>query len=245
MTRADSGVGRFATTRWSLVAALADQDQAVARASLVTLCLRYWYPVHAYLRRSGHEPAAARALTLRFFHQLLGVDMAHTTARRHGRFRQFLLAELHRFLADAAPAASTAVAKDDDLAPPPLEALEARLEADGATALSPEQQLQRGFALEMLAAAKAQLRREAEDAGRLPMFESLQHFLGVEARAGDYEAVARGLGLRPMFVAVAVQRLRQRFRELVDRELVETLTSPDELEAERQALMQVLDARGA
>ena len=61
MTRADSGVGRFATTRWSLVAALADQDQAVARASLVTLCLRYWYPVHAYLRRSGHEPAAARA----------------------------------------------------------------------------------------------------------------------------------------------------------------------------------------
>lgn len=39
---------------------------------------------------------------------------------------------------------------------------------------------------------------------------------------------------------MAIKRLRQRFRELVEAELAETVTSPAELEAERAALLRAL-----
>lgn len=227
---------RFATTRWSLAAGLDDPDPASAQASLLNLSLRYWYPVYAYLRRSGHAPEAAHELTGGFFRQLNDDHGARAGARRFGRFRQFLLAELHRFLSSDPPIEAPVV---DAGAPPALE-LESRLSADGNRGESPEQLLSRGFALEMLGSAHRQLRLEAAQAGRLTMFDALERYLGADPRPGDYECSGRELGLRPMFVALAVQRLRQRFRELVDQALAETLAGPDELEAERQALLQVL-----
>lgn len=228
--------GRFATTRWSLAAGLGDPDPVSAQACLLTLCLRYWYPVYAYLRRSGHAPEAAHDLAGSFFQQVLSSQSVRVGARRFGRFRQFLLAELHRFLSrdprSRAPAGALG-------APPALE-LEARLGAEEALGGSPEQLLCRGFALEILGAAQKQLRREAGEAGRLPMFEALQRYLGTEPGPGDFESSARDLGVRTMHVALAVRRLRQRFRELVDQELAETLVGPEELEGERRALLQVL-----
>jgi RNA polymerase sigma-70 factor (ECF subfamily) len=227
---------RFATTRWSLAAGLGDPDPVSAQASLLTLCLRYWYPVYAYLRRSGHAPEAAHDLTRGFFQQLNGNQGVPAGARRFGRFRQFLLAELHRFLSSDPATEAPAI---DAAAPPALE-LESRLSADGSRGESPEQLLSRGFALEILGSAHKQLRLEAGQAGRLTMFDALERYLGAEPQPGDYECSGRELGLRPMIVALAVQRLRQRFRELVDQELAQTLAGPDELEAERQALLQVL-----
>jgi RNA polymerase sigma-70 factor (ECF subfamily) len=229
--------GRFSTTRWSMAAGLGDQDPVSAQACLLTLCLRYWYPVYAYLRRSGHAPDAAHDLTRGFFQQVLNSQSVRAGARRFGRFRQFLLAELHRFLSGDPPAPGPTAG---ELAAPPARELEARLSAEGARGESPEQLLCRGFALEILGAAQKQLRREAGEAGRLAMFEALERYLGAEPQPGDFECSGRALGLRPMFVALAVQRLRQRFRELVDQELAETLAGPDELQDERQALLQVL-----
>jgi hypothetical protein len=232
---ATSTEARFATTRWSLAAGLGDDDPVSAQASLQTLCRRYWYPVYAYLRRSGHAPEAAHDLAGSFFQQVVNSQRVRAGARRFGRFRQFLLAELHRFLSSDPQARAPA----GELGAPPALELEARLSADTCRGESPEQLLCRGFALEILGAAQKQLRREAGEAGRLQMFEALERYLGAEPQPGDFDRSARDLGLRPMFVALAVQRLRQRFRELVDQELAQTLVGPDELEAERLALMQV------
>ena len=52
--------GPFAATRWSLVAAARRGDGG---EPLADLCLRYWYPVYAYVRRCGHAPAQAQAIT--------------------------------------------------------------------------------------------------------------------------------------------------------------------------------------
>lgn len=227
----------FARSQWSRVAAAADPDPAVVRASLIELCLRYWYPVHAYLRRSGHGPGPAHALGLAFFQHLLAKDGVDASARRHGRFRQFLLAELERFVSARAPADAAPAA---DLPVPPLAGLEARLEADQAAERSPEAVLHRGFALQVLAAARDRLRDEAHGAGRGEMFDALVRFLGRDPDAGDYRALAIRLGVPPLHVAVAVQHLRQRFRELVDAGLGDTLADPAELEAERGLLMKAL-----
>jgi hypothetical protein len=80
------------------------------------------------------------------------------------------------------------------------------------------------------------LRREATQAGREAMFEALEPFLTIDPPPGQYEAISGTLGTRPLALVVALKRLRQRFRELADEELAETVTSADELEAERVAL---------
>lgn len=228
----------FASTHWSLVANANDDDGAVARASLAALCLRYWYPVYGYLRRSGHAPEQAHRLARGFFQWLVQADGARASASQYGRFRLFLLAELHRYLTRAPGAADPA---DPDPVPPPaLGDIEARHHAEPAGSEPPECALRRGFAVEVLAAAHARLRREAAQAGRTDMYESLERFLGVEPDPGDYEAIAADLGMRPVSISLAVRRLRQRFRELVDRELRETSATPGDLEDERHALLQVL-----
>lgn len=241
MSHADSTDAGFATTHWSLVARGHGDDAAAAHASLLGLCLRYWYPVYAYLRRSGHAPERAHDLTRSFFQELLRADSARTAAARYGRFRLFLLAELHRFLS----ADHQAAAPSDVLAAPSLQEMESRHRAEAAPAASPEQMLRHGFAVEILGVAHKRLRREAREAGRLEMFEALERFLSVEPRPGDYDAIAQQMRLRPLFVSLAVKRLRQRFRELVDHELGETLASEGDLEAERHALLQALHGESA
>ena len=86
----------FAATRWSLVAGAAER----AQASLAELCVRYWFPVYAYARRSGHPPEVAQQITLSYFHHLVTQRLAQRDARAPGRFREFLLAELDHFLAE-------------------------------------------------------------------------------------------------------------------------------------------------
>lgn len=230
------GSDGFAATRWSLVLGAGHSDPHTAHASMLTLCQRYWYPVYAYLRRSGHAPERAHDLALAFFARLLGDGIGARDAKRHGRFRLFVLAELHRFLSadhDDAP-------RLDAQEAPPLADLEARHQAEARTQGSPEEILRRGFAVEVMGAAHRRLRLEAAESGHVAMFDELERFLAADPHAGEYDAIARKLGVRPLFVSMAVKRLRQRFRELVDRELGETLAGASEMDAERSALMQAL-----
>lgn len=59
------------TTHWSLVMSPDAHDPVLAQSSLLALCHRYWYPVYAFVRRSGHEPGRAHELTRMFFQRLV------------------------------------------------------------------------------------------------------------------------------------------------------------------------------
>lgn len=241
MQQADIDPDRFATTSWSLVMGIGASDASTAHASLLTLCLRYWYPVYAYLRRSGHAPERAHDLARSFFQELLRNDGSPPAAIRYGRFRLFLQAELNRFLsANHSPAPPSSV-----LTSPSLDAMESRHRSETSIERSPEEMLRRGFAIELLGAAHKRLRREASQAGHAAMFDELERFLSAEPHAGEYEAIAQRLSVRPLFVSMAVKRLRQRFRELVDQELSETLASAGDMNAERQTLLQALGSEPA
>jgi hypothetical protein len=237
-TSPDSGRG-FANTRWSLVAAL-DGCGPAAKSSLLELCLRNWYPVYSYLRRCGHAPETAQELTRGFFDRLLDGSRGAAEGERFGRFREFLVAELHSFLAaERAPVSANAPK-------PPLgiEALEARQRKDSVNPGSPEQALRRGFALEIIGSALRRLRGEARDAGRMKLFEALERFLTTVPRPGEVESIAHQLSARPTFVVMAVKRLRQRFTELIDEELGDTVLNPEQLVAERTALYEAMARNG-
>src|SRR3954468_13510660 len=44
----------FNTTHWSVVLSAQNSNPTQAEAALELLCRTYWYPLYAYLRRSGH-----------------------------------------------------------------------------------------------------------------------------------------------------------------------------------------------
>src|SRR5690348_5025960 len=49
-----AGVGvQFVTTHWSMVLAAGGQLDGNQKAALEALCQAYWYPLYAYVRRSG------------------------------------------------------------------------------------------------------------------------------------------------------------------------------------------------
>src|ERR1051326_4406440 len=90
--RGSPAKGWFTTTQWSVVLAAGGRDPVQSLEALESLCSAYWYPLYAYVRRSGRQPADAQDLTQEFFARLLEKDYLRAVDRRKGKFRSFLLA---------------------------------------------------------------------------------------------------------------------------------------------------------
>ena len=238
MTPSQHSHQHFATTHWSMVRQLGAPRGEDARAALVKLCLRYWYPIYAYLRQCGHSPKIANDITRSFLQHLLQHFQDEGTTQAKGQFRRYLLARLHDFLVGEWSNMVVRVTEPELAEAPPD--LESRNERDNAGADSPEQAYQQSFALELMARAFARLRQEALDTGHIEMYEALEPYVAEDPPAGQYEELAQQLRTRPLALVVALKRLRQRFRELIDVELADTVSSAEEMLAEQQALYEVL-----
>lgn len=224
----------FPATRWSLVAGFG-ANAAQSQASMAELCARYWYPVYAYVRRCGHEPPRADAIVRAYFSHLVDEATSGRSASTPGRFRDYVLTQLNAFLAtgwsDSQGGAGT------ELTPPiPLALLEQRLQLEAGVRSTPEQGFRTSFAIEVLSRALQRLRNEAAQAGRETMLTVLEPYLTREPGPGQYAELAQRLEMQVLSVTIAVKRLRQRYRELADAELAETVASSKDLEVERAAL---------
>ncbi len=91
---------QFATTAWSLVVAAGTRESPQAQAALAELCRRYWYPLYAFLRRSGQDAEKASDSIQGFFADLLERSALHRADPERGRFRTFLLASLKNYCAN-------------------------------------------------------------------------------------------------------------------------------------------------
>src|SRR5687767_7806705 len=85
-----SANAEFNPTRWSLIAALRSGDDTRARQALDKLCQDYWYPLYAYVRRTGHSAEDAADLTQGFFAQLMEKELFTRADPERGRLRSFL-----------------------------------------------------------------------------------------------------------------------------------------------------------
>ena len=81
---------RFATTRWSLVLAVSNGADETSDGALATLCELYWFPIYAFIRRSGRSADAAADLTQGFFTAVVEKGYFGQANRDRGRFRSFL-----------------------------------------------------------------------------------------------------------------------------------------------------------
>src|SRR5258705_8960183 len=90
----------FATTHWSVVLLAAQNSVPEASEALEKLCASYWYPLYAYVRRTGRNVEDAQDLTQEFFARLLEKQYLGLATPERGRFRTFLLSSLKNFLAN-------------------------------------------------------------------------------------------------------------------------------------------------
>lgn len=234
-TSSDRFGNRFAATRWSIVMQCVSGD---ARGALDDLARRYWYPIYTYLRLCGHLPEAAAEIAQAFLQQLPVAAQNRTGASAYqGQFRSFLLERLRAYLAMRRTEPVAVAAAADVTAE-----VEARYRHDQLDALTPEQGYQRAYALQVLQRTLRRLRDEARQTGHLAMHEALEPFLARDPRAGEYEAAATALRVRPVVLQMALRRLRLRYGELAAEELADTVASSDELAAEQGALLAALGA---
>ena len=102
MSATPTPVKVFPSTHWSVVLAAHADNPARAREALEQLCTVYWYPLYAFLRRRGQQPADAEDLVQGFIAHLLEREFFQAADPDKGRFRSYLLASLNHFVADAA-----------------------------------------------------------------------------------------------------------------------------------------------
>jgi len=238
----DSGSPReFSTTHWSVVVQAGDSDSPEADNALEQLCRAYWYPLYAYVRRQGHPPHDAQDLTQSFFERLLERKFLKLADPQRGRFRTFLLTSLKHFLINEWEKANCekhgdrrrTISLDEEIA-------EARFTSEPVTEQPPDALYDRGWADAIIDSAKAALRAEFEQSGKLDSFERFKPSVWGEKHALSYAAIAERSGVTEGAVKVAVHRLRQRFGDLVRSEIAKTVSTPAEVNTELSYLVAVL-----
>jgi RNA polymerase sigma-70 factor (ECF subfamily) len=240
---ANEAANRFQTTHWSLVAAARDRASPEAQQALAELCEMYWYPLYAFIRRSGHGSEEARDLTQEFFARVLEKDYLADVDREKGKFRSFLLTACKNFLANERDRAA-ALKRGGGCTINSFDSGEAenRFGQEPAHQATPERLYERRWALLLLQNALAQLRREFEQAGKVDVFERLKGMLTGEKSAERYAEVAAALGITESSVKVSVHRLRRRYGEILREQISRTLRNPSEIDAEIRDLFTALRA---
>ena len=235
-----AGPASFATTHWSLVSQ-ARGDSPQAQAALEVLCGRYWYPIYAFLRRRGSGPENASDLTQDFFATLLEKEYLEDADRQRGRFRTFLLTAVSRFAAKAHER-DQAQKRGGGRQRISLDIAEgeSRYQHEPADNWTPEKIFARRWALTILDAALARLRKDHQESGRTALFEALKVYLTGDSGAPPLAEVARRLSMTEGAVKVAVHRLRERYRQALREEIGQTVAEPADVEDELKALSAAL-----
>ena len=230
---------RFATTRWTVVE-LAGREGPERKRALDQFCRTYWFPVYAFVRRGGQSPEDARDLTQEFFARLLEKEwLGHAERRDGARFSTLLLTMVKRFLINEHARARSAKRGGGEIVID-FTAAEDWLKLACPASATPERIFERHWALAVLEAALVRLRKEADAAGKVRQFEVLSPFLSREPGRGDYDLAGAELDLRPRSVAVAVHRLRHRYRGLLREELSAGQFSRGQVDEEMRHLFAAL-----
>lgn len=229
-TKGTGGKGHwFATTSWTGV----EHAQKGSQEALERLCSVYWYPIYSYIRRMGYSPEDAEDLAQGFFCELLEKNYFRAAQRGRGKFRSFLLVSLKYFLendrdqrmARKRGGGVRLISLDDDTA-------EERYRAEPVSDLTPEKLFDQRWARTVLDQVQARIEEEYRARGKAALYEQLKVFICEETEMRDYEKVGAQLQMRPNAVAVAVHRLRHRYRELLREEIARTVASPADIESE-------------
>jgi RNA polymerase sigma-70 factor (ECF subfamily) len=220
----------FRTTDWSIVLD-AGTDGTRKRRALERLCQTYWQPVYAFIRGLGHEREPAKDLTQSLFAHLLETDFFATADPERGRFRAYLRQTCRLFLGNQWQK-KTAQKRGGSTPPIPLDDVGATDEAQFSQSADPAAEYDRQWALALLRSAMNRLEEEYQKSNDAHLLAALRPHLTARPSPGDYERLARELGVSRGAVPVLVHRLGKRYQELIRAEVAATVATRSEVDAE-------------
>jgi RNA polymerase sigma factor (sigma-70 family) len=215
-------------------------DTTRARAALEKLCRTYWYPLYVYVRRRGHSPEDAQDLTQDFFTRLLADHSLANADPDRGKFRSFLLGAMNHCLADES-AKKRAQKRGRGSVPIFLDlaSAEQRFDLEPAGVITPDKAFDQQWATALLNTVLDRLESEYQREGKSELFTRLKSALIGTREAQPYGILAERLGVHEGAVRTAVHRLRKRYRDLIRDEIVQTVSSPDEVDEEMRYLLRM------
>jgi RNA polymerase sigma-70 factor (ECF subfamily) len=205
------------------------------------LCRTYWPPLYAYIRRDGHDTTEAQDLTQEFFARLLARDYLKHLDQLKGKFRSFLLAYLKNFLAEQRRKAGAQKRGGGQV----LISLDATAEEDGylhepVDELTPDQVFERRWAQTVFQTALDRLHEEYRARNQSALFERLQDYQPHEPGGKSYAQLGEEFAMTEAAIKSAVQRMRQRHREVLREEVAHTVMRREEIEEELRYFRSVL-----
>ena len=230
---------RFATTRWSLIVAAAGPESQ-ARSALASLCEIYWFPVYAFIRRTGASADDARDLTQAFFARMLEKGYFKEARQERGRFRSFLLTAVRNFLANERDAARAlkrgggarhlSLEFDDGERRYLLEPVEDE---------TPERVYERRWAQTVLDGAMTRLAARYAEPERRRLFQALRPLV-IGREPDSYASTAASLGVTEGALRVALHRLRRHLAASLREIIRDTVGRPEEVDDELRHLLAIV-----
>jgi len=212
-------------------------DSPESREALEALCCTYWFPIYAFIRRQGHLPHDAQDLTQDFFTRLLASNSIARADQRLGKFRTFLLGALKHFLTDERRKVG-AWKRGGGVEIVSIHQAEAeeRYQLEPVDDRTPDKVFDQRWTVVLLEVAVARLEKEFSDAGKAGQFQVLKRFLTEEGGEAAYAEAGAELKHPGGTIAVAVHRMRRRFRLIVRSVIADTVSTADEVEEEYRNL---------
>ncbi len=214
----------FDSTCWSVVLVAKNRNDPQARGALGELCRAYWYPLYAYIRRSGHSAEDGHDLTQGFFATVVADGFLDEVSPEKGKFRAYLLACCRHYLSDQRrrQRAWKRGSGRPDISIDREEG-DRRFREEPWHELTPDRLFERRWALAVLDQALERLGCEMQRKGQADLFERLRPTLTGQELSDPYTKVAAELGLSEGAVKVRAHRMRRRFGEILRKEIGRTV----------------------
>jgi|KBSSwiStaDraftv2_1062776.scaffolds.fasta_scaffold349956_2 RNA polymerase sigma-70 factor (ECF subfamily) len=230
----------FQHTLWSRVLVAGGIDSPQSRRAVEELCRLYWFPIYAFLRRTGHDRQRARDLVQGFFKYLLERELLGKANPERGRFRSFLIGVLKNYVrgehekenALCRGGGTEIVSIDEEVA-------EGRYAHEPATHLTPEKLFDRRWAVQVLERAMETLQEEYTRSNMKDVFVELQPYLTGDGESSFVE-LGKRLSKSEGAARVLVFRLRERFRHQIRAVIADTVSDLEQVEEELKHLQAAL-----
>ncbi|MBP7948342.1 MAG: sigma-70 family RNA polymerase sigma factor [Verrucomicrobiales bacterium] len=243
---APEGPREFPATRWTQVRRALAGDEKESGCAMGELCRDYWYPLYAYVRRSGQNPDEAEDLVQSFFLTLLAKKYLEDANPAKGRLRTFLLTALKRFMANDWRNRNTLKRGGGvEMVSIDVDEAEELYRHEPADFANPEDLYEHRWVLALLQGAVDRLRLSYAERGRADAFDLMRDFLDDDGQAG-YADLGKQMGVTENTARAAVFRLRQQYRLALQDAIRETLDDPSDssLQEELGYLKDVLSRQG-